>query len=229
MKLKINKKLEALVNYIDKEDRVADIGCDHAYLLIASVLEKHIQMGIGIDVKPGPLSAGRENIFKFGLEDRLDLRLGNGLEPLEVGEVSTVVIAGMGGYSIVEILEKNLSKLVSFDKLILQPMTEKGTVRRFLKKHGWTLVAETLVVADHIYVIMVAKKGEWLWNDDFLYEVGPFLYEEKGPLYEAYINYEIKTLEGILDGVSKGESNDFLLKRKADTLEKIKKWEAYKQ
>ena len=228
MKLKINKKLEALVACIETDNVVADIGCDHAYLLIESVFKKQIKKGIGVDVKKGPLDSGETNINRFGLGDILSLRLGNGLEPISLNEVNTVVIAGMGGYTIVDILEKSLSKVNNLDKLILQPMTEFGLVRKFLKDNSWVITEEKLVEDDHLYVIIVARKGQWLWTDEFLLEVGPLLYEKKGPLYEKYVNYELETLEKILEGVLKGAENPSLNRRKADTIEKIKRWEAYR-
>ena len=228
MKLKINKKLEALVNFIKSEDRVADIGCDHAYLLIESVFKKQIKKAIGVDVKKGPLEGGQTNINRFGLSDVLTLRLGNGLEPISPNEVDTVVIAGMGGYTIVDILEKSLDKVNHLKKLILQPMTESVLVRLFLKNNGWVITEEQLVEEEHLYIIIVAEKGEWLWDDEFLLEVGPLLYDKKGPLYEKYIDYELKTLEVILKGVLKGDENPFLNQRKAETMKKIKRWEAYR-
>ena len=228
MKLRINKKLEVLVAFIEAGDVVADIGCDHAYLLIESVLKKQIKKGIGVDVKNGPLEGGQININKFGLEGVLTLRLGNGLEPILYKEVNTVVIAGMGGYTIVDILEKSLSKVNELDKLILQPMTESELVRKFLKNNGWTITEEKIIEDNYLYVIIVARRGKWIWEDDFLLEIGPLLFEKKGPLYEKYIDYEVKTLQDILKGVSKGTENAFLKQRKKDTIEKIKMWEGYR-
>ena len=225
IKLKINKKLEALVAFIEIDDVIADIGCDHAFLLIESVLKKQIKKGIGVDAKNGPLDSGKININKFGLEGILTLRLGNGLEPILYKEVNTVVIAGIGGYTIVDILEKSLNKVNKLDKLILQPMTKSELVRKFLKNNGWVITEEKIIEEDHLYVIIIARRGKWIWEDDFLLEIGPLLFEKKGTLYKKYINYELKKLECVLRGVSKGVENAFLKKRKKDTIKKIKIWE----
>lgn len=221
MKLRIKE----LLSYLKKGDRVADIGCDHGYLLIEGIKQGVLLSPIGVEKQKGPYNRCLDNLKKHGLE--ADIRLGDGLKPLKEGEVDTLVIAGMGGSTIVDILKGQENLLKGFKQIILQPMNGFSKIRVYLKDSGFTLVSENILEDKFSYLFMVFKKGEWQWSDPFMLEIGPFIYENRkvlGRLYLEYVERKIKSLEAIKQGLKKG--NDEEVQGKKDELEvSLKKWE----
>jgi tRNA (adenine22-N1)-methyltransferase len=131
---KYSDRILKIASYVGRGETVADIGPDHGYLaewLIRNGISPRVIMS---DVAEGPLLIARRNAERY-LRDasQADFRLGDGLAPLERGEVDTVVIAGMGGESIIEMLGADPDKTRSFGKYILQPRTKVGLLREWLE------------------------------------------------------------------------------------------------
>ena len=106
----LSKRLESLIKYIDKNDKLIDIGCDHGLIDIYLVKNNIINSIIISDIHEGALKAGQENVKKHHLEKQIDARLGNGLEVLKQDEViDTVLISGMGTSTILKILNNKTS------------------------------------------------------------------------------------------------------------------------
>ena len=100
----IRPRLQKIVTMTPICDSVADIGTDHGYALISLLKENRIKSGIASDNKKKPLEKARRNATAEGVMDSITFRRGNGLETLTPGEVNGVIIAGMGGQLIKEIL-----------------------------------------------------------------------------------------------------------------------------
>ena len=102
--------------------------------------------------------------------EKIDLRLGDGLEPLDCFEVDTVVMAGIGGNLIVNIMEWNLEKTISFKKFILQPRNNGGGLRRFLYEHGFLIEKLEIVPEDKRYceimTVLSPKSDEYTGRID---------------------------------------------------------------
>lgn len=123
---------------------VADVGCDHAHTCIWLVKHGEVPRAVAMDVRPGPLSHAEANIRLYGLCEKIETRLSDGLEALEAGETDTIIIAGMGGTLTVQILERGLDKAKAAKELILQPQSDLGLVRRFLREHGFIISEEKM-------------------------------------------------------------------------------------
>ena len=122
--------------------RLADIGTDHAYLPIELCLSGRIPCALACDINLMPLQSARENIAKYGLSQRIQTRLSDGLKEVSPDEIDDIVIAGMGGELIRDILSaapwvKDGSKL-----LILQPMTHHDDLIKWLYQNGFELVCQ---------------------------------------------------------------------------------------
>ena len=128
--------------------RVADIGCDHAHTGIWLIQNGIASKVIAMDVRKGPLEKAHENLKLYGLEGTIETRLSDGLEKLNEGEADTVIIAGMGGTLTVEILKKGLEKIAAARELILQPQSDIGMVRRFLRENGFSITQEKMCKED---------------------------------------------------------------------------------
>jgi tRNA (adenine22-N1)-methyltransferase len=115
--------------YVSAGERVADIGSDHGYLPVWLAREGISPFIVATDIAHGPLQAARGNTEQY---ESVECRLGDGLGPLSHGEVDTVVIAGMGGETIIDIMESDPAKTASFAKYVLQPRTKIAELRAWL-------------------------------------------------------------------------------------------------
>jgi tRNA (adenine22-N1)-methyltransferase len=157
---RLSARLYAIARYIPSGSRMADIGTDHAYLPAHLRLQNKICSAVCGEINPGPLRSARELVERLRLTEDVDVRQGNGLDVLQPDEVDVVVIAGMGGALICNILENGTEKLASVHRLILQPNVASHLVRTWLVENGWCLVAEEMVEeGGRKYEILVAVRG----------------------------------------------------------------------
>ncbi len=196
-------RLAALVACVPQGARLADIGTDHAYLPIELVQENIIVSAVAGDVHLGPYKAAKEHVEGLKLEEKISVRLGNGLAVLYPGEVDTAVIAGMGGQTILEILNNNPEVVISLKRLVLQPMVAAAAVRRWLNENGWCLVEEQLVQEDgRLYEIIVAEQGISSACESVMYDIGQKLWDEKSSLLTLHIDQLIAQTKRVLGEMS---------------------------
>lgn len=166
----LSKRMEAVVNMVSPQSfTIADVGCDHAYVSIALMQRKMADKVIAMDVRTGPLDIAGRNVADAGYSNRIDIRLGDGLEKLEPGEADAIIIAGMGGLLMKGILERGLQILMNEKKrpvLILQPQSDLKEVRMFLFSHAYHIVCETMLVEDGKYYTVM--KAEPVALDDYV-------------------------------------------------------------
>ena len=102
--IKLSKRMKAVSSMVTPGGMLADIGTDHGYVPISLVQRKKVKRAIAMDVNIGPLQRANEHIREFKLEEYIETRLSDGVEKLEVGEVDSILIAGMGGELVIRIL-----------------------------------------------------------------------------------------------------------------------------
>ena len=151
----LGPRLKTVANLVRKESRVADIGTDHAYL-VAHLLKKEIcTYGYACDINQNPLRKAFDTIKGHQLEDRAELVLCDGLEGLKKDLVDDIVIAGMGGETIISILENCSWSADDSKHYVLQPMTKASLLRRFLYENGFEIQDEVAVLdSSHVYTVM---------------------------------------------------------------------------
>ncbi|MEN6413344.1 MAG: class I SAM-dependent methyltransferase [Veillonellales bacterium] len=203
--MRLRERLNAIAALVPKGARLADIGTDHAYLPITLIQKQQISWAIAGEVHAGPYQSAKETIERLGLQEKIMLRLGDGLSVVTPGEVDTAVIAGMGGTTIVAILSGQLSVARSLNRLILQPMIGAAAVRRWLLANGWCICEESLVVEEsRLYEMIAAEPGTSPVIEPILYEVGPILWQKRPPLLAAHIEQLISRTNRILQAMSAG-------------------------
>ena len=155
----ISSRLKSLVKYVDNNDKVIDIGCDHALLDVFLVKNKIVNNIIVSDVSSNALEQGINNIRKYNLEDYIDARVGNGLEVLkDTDNVDTIIISGMGTSTILEIL--NNKYLYNIKKLIIQSNRDYYELRRDVVKLGFVINEEEVIIDnDKLYINIVFIRG----------------------------------------------------------------------
>lgn len=171
--MKLTPRLEAIAELIEPNCRVADVGSDHGYLAV------HLyRAGLGIkpiasDVNAGPVENAKQTLYEEGLEDEIEVRLGGGLQPYEVGETDIAVIAGMGGILIKEILMESLDKVRAMKYLVLQPMTQQPFLRQWLVENNFEIFNERYVVEGlKYYEIFCVKSGHMPVCDEIALDIG---------------------------------------------------------
>lgn len=220
---KLSKRLEVVANYIKDNSKVIDIGCDHGLLSIyLAGIYKNINI-IASDVNKNALSSAVKNIKEAKLEDRIETRLGSGLEVVSPEEIDTVVIAGMGSNTIVGILKYAKDKLINVDNIIVQSNTDLYFLRKNITSIGYYIEDEVLVEDKGIiYTVIKFTKGRKKYNYKELY-LGPILLEKNDKLFKKKNDKELKTMQMINKNITKGHYLYRLkIKRNIKILEKIK-------
>lgn len=192
--IKLSKRLASIASNIDKEDKVVDIGCDHGYLSIYLKAVNGNKVVIATDINENALNMAKKNINKNSM--LIETRLGNGLDVIKHNEVDTIIISGMGGNTILNILKKN--KLKYIKKIVIQSNTDIPLIRKYINKLGYTIKNEQLIIDKNIYYIIITfTKGKHKYTKKELY-FGPILLKENNDLFNEKKAIELNKLEEIL-------------------------------
>ena len=188
-------------------NRLCDVGCDHAFLPIALVQEGRIPAALAMDVREGPLAIAAGNVAEAGLDDRIETRLSDGLEALRPGEADTIVLAGMGGRLVLDILAKGIDVAQTVREWILQPQSDVAEVRRWLRLSGFAAADEEMVrERGKFYTILQVKTDGAplvLQEDAALADsFGAVLLEKRHPVLREFLEKEYGRIGHILDGLS---------------------------
>ncbi|MCM3111397.1 tRNA (adenine(22)-N(1))-methyltransferase [Lederbergia lenta] len=222
---KLSKRLDRVVSYVIPGSKIADIGSDHAYLPCYAIKHGVASRAVAGEVVEGPYQAAIQQVNSSGLKDLIDVRKGNGLAVIEAGEVDCIVIAGMGGALITEILETGKEKLEGVKRLILQPNLAANNIRRWMLENEWQLIHENILCEDNkSYEVLVAEKGNpYLPYTDEKKEIllGPYLLQEKNEIFQHKWLQEIQQWEKILQHLKSSEENEANRRKQNELLEKI--------
>ena len=171
----ITPRLKAIINNVTCP-KIADIGTDHAYIPIFLTEKKLADKIIATDINEGPLAVARENINKKGQSEKIETRLGGGLSVINAGEVDEIIIAGMGGILISEILDNDIDTAKK-SRLVLQPMNAQYELRKYLLSHGFKIISEDIAVEGFkVYNIIIAESGKMQpFETDFEYQIPKYL------------------------------------------------------
>lgn len=196
--MELSKRLQTVADMIKSQGAVADIGTDHAYIPIYLMMSGKIEHAIAMDVKKGPLLRAKENIEAYKLEDKIEVRLSDGLEKLKDSEADAIVIAGMGGALMARILADGAHAVFTKKELILQPQSEIYKVRRQLHKMGYQIKEEKMLIEEgKFYTVIRAVGGEEKYEKDIDYDYGAYLLEQKNEVLHLFLEKELSSCEKI--------------------------------
>ena len=201
--MKLSKRLESITEFIEEEDKIIDIGCDHA-LLDIYLKEKYPDIKvIASDITEGAIKQAKKNIKKHNLEDAIDLRKGDGLNIVDASEFDTIVISGMGYHTIVKILN-NSERMKNVKKIIIQSNTDVVKLRKSIIRLGYKISREKLVEDKEIvYTIIEFVPGKEKYDYKQIY-FGPRLMENKDELFNDYYHKKLLKYENLLLQLPKG-------------------------
>jgi len=157
--INISKRLQLVASFIPDNSYIIDVGCDHALLDIYLATTLNNIKILATDINQNPLKSAKTNIKKYNLENKIKIEQKNGINNLDK-EVDTVVIAGMGGILISNIL-KNKNNLKNIKNIIVSPNNEFPCVRKTLIKNGYFIEKEELLIEKNkTYLVIKAIKGK---------------------------------------------------------------------
>ncbi len=224
--IELSLRMKTVADMVIPGSRVCDIGCDHAFVSIYLVANGIADRVIASDVRTGPCAIARDNISRWGMDDRIDLRLGDGLGTVEPGETDSIIIAGMGGILITDILESGKAVVGSAGQLVLQPQSEIEHVRKYIYDNGWNISDEKMLVdAGKYYVVMNvdlkntagSRKNCDTGNDasghnpdmqEIYFKYGYTLLNSHSTVLKSYLENQRNTVKKILAGLEKSETDN---------------------
>lgn len=197
--IKISKRLEKIASFVPQNSKVIDIGCDHGLLDIYLYQKGVSKKIIATDINEQALQNAITNIKNNKLDNVIETRIGNGLDPLQANDnIDTIIISGMGAHTIVGILKNNLNKLQKINNIIIQSNTKLEFLRKEITKLGYVISDEDIIEENKkTYIIEKFVKGKKIYNKKELY-FGPILLQKNATTFINYKNKELEKLKIIL-------------------------------
>lgn len=206
----LTPRLKKIADMIHPCDCVADIGTDHGYLPVFLCGVEKCKTAIASDVNEGPLKRAEATVSQHKMKDRISLRLGSGAETLTPGETDAIVIAGMGGLLIGELLKASPDVFAKANQIILQPMSSIPELREELYQMGYSILEEVLVPEEeklyHILSVIPKRETEDFSSLDFL--LGRCLCQNKPEYFDRYIQKELLRQSRKVAGLKKAKEVD---------------------
>ena len=197
--LALQPRLHLLARLVPEGCRLTDVGTDHGYLPVALLQQGRIAAAIASDIGAEPLEHARRTAMQYGV-DGMDFRLCAGLSGVAPEETDVIVIAGMGGETIISILQDAPWTADGQHRLLLQPMTKAAALRHWLADNGYTFTDEHLVKdKGRIYPILCVKGGVFRPLTEAEALCGVLLADD--PLYAAYLTEHITKLRRSAEGL----------------------------
>lgn len=139
----INNRLLACIDLI-QGDFLCDVGTDHGLLPVYAIQKQIVRQAIACDIGKQPLDSARSTVEKYHLCDQIQLVLSDGLQKISGEKLTDIVVAGMGGETILHILE-TCPFSTEQKHFILQPMTKAELLRAWLYANGYKIQKEICV------------------------------------------------------------------------------------
>lgn len=208
--IRLSKRLEAIFRLVPPSGGVVDVGTDHGFIPLALLLSGFSGPLYATDINPGPLSSAKRLAAAHGAEDKISFLLCDGLSALEGGDISTVVIAGMGGETIASILSAAPWTREGNRLLILQPMSKADRLRGWLQENGYKVTSESLVDDGPLYELMTVSGGSGPPLSPAELLTGRFAQICADPLFPAKLDEHIAKAQRAVNGLSSSTAPDKL-------------------
>ncbi len=206
--MQLSPRLSKIASLVPECHTLADVGTDHGYIPLVCLKQGIAKHAIAMDINPMPLKRAQDNFIKHGCMPRSELRLSNGLAELKSGEADVIVIAGMGGPLICDIIKNGTHAIGNDTLLLLQPMIAPMELRSFLFANGYSVCDEYVVREDNKYYnIMTVRRGVAQPTDELIY-IGANLAVNSADTVGDYLDYKIRVCQSIIKGHSRSARPD---------------------
>lgn len=185
----LSNRLNACAELVRRDSRLCDVGTDHGYVPAYLVQNKIIKSAVACDINEGPLSSCRQLVTDLALDEKITCILSNGLENVDCNSVDDILIAGMGGELIADILSR--CKWASQKHIIINPMTHPEIARQWLYSNGFDIINDIIVNdGNHYYNVIDAEYiGEVCQHDKIDYFIGNIKDFSKKEYFIHLLNY----------------------------------------
>lgn len=224
--IRLKPRLQTAADMVRDGSRVADIGTDHAYLPTALILSGKIPSAVAADLRKGPLENAEETVRNNSVEDRVQLRLSDGLKCVSPDDADDIVIAGMGGILISEILSAAEWVKNEKYKLILQPQSHDEDVRKYLFENGFSITDEKACFEDgKVYICIGAVyTGTVSSHSEAEIMFGDFL-GRSDEASRAFIDKKMKRIQARLSALISHGGDEDERQRLEEIIKEVKKWQ----
>lgn len=222
--MQLSKRLQMVADQVLSGGVLADIGCDHGFTSIYLVSNSRVRKAIAMDVREGPLGRAAEHVAESGLQEQIKLRLSDGLEQLQPGEADTILISGMGGALMEQILRAHPEVTKAARELVLSPQSEVYRIRTCLHELGFRIAGEDMVQdMGKYYVVLRAVPGTEHYLQAVEYTYGRDLIRQKHPVFRQYMEAEKCRVANILAQFPLGSDAERLeqLRQEADAIDLV--------
>lgn len=222
--IKLSPRLSAVAALAGSGGSVIDVGTDHGYLPVYFIRSGLFRRVAASDINPGPLQSAKSSAREHGVEGRIEFYLSDGLRDVP-DTFDTVVIAGMGGETMVDIISE--CPWIGEARLILQPQSKYAKLESWLHEMGF--VCERAVLTEDAGKLYAAFSGvRGAGGFDLLRA----LKDRRDPLLRKCLEREQMRLLRAASGMERGgrrgsgEYNTLLmeLKKLEDSLSEVEKW-----
>ena len=218
--MKLSKRLSVIKEMVPS-GVVADVGSDHGKLIISLLEDKVILKGYGIENKKAPFSRLEKAIEDAHAKEQLTALFSDGISELP-SDVDVVVIAGMGGHLIINILESHPEKLTNVKSIVVDAHNSVDKVRKSIVSLGYFIKDEKVVFEDDIYYEIIRfDKGESKSLDELDYEFGPILRREKSDLFRQKYQTMLVDLKTLLSKDNLPQTRRDEINRQIERLESV--------
>lgn len=211
----MKKRLDGLVNFVEEGKIVADIGSDHGITAIKIFEEKRPRKVIATDISENSLEKLREKLRNNPNLD-IETKVTDGIEDLKDYGLENIIISGMGGYLIADIIKEGLDVARGCERLILQANNSLEHLRRFLRSKDFSILDEVMVYEEGKYytIILASPLGPKEDYSPLDYKYGKKLKEKKDPVFIDYLDFRLRELGLIYENIKNIDTRAANLRRK---------------
>ena len=216
----LSERLTAIYKMVPK-GIAADIGADHGKLMIALFEGGIVTHGYAVENKKGPYTRLLKALQERNLEDDIVPLFSDGIKDLPEA-VRTVIIAGMGGNNIIDILKKYPKKTEQITTLIIDAHTAIPKVRREISNMGFVIADEKMVREDDVFyeIIKFIKADKAVYGDKDI-EFGPILRNEKSATFKEKYQSRITEINKLLNNKDLPKGRAIELSKEKERIESV--------
>ncbi len=199
---KLSNRLATIAFLAENYERVADVGTDHGYIPVRLLQTGKVKLVVASDINSGPLEHAKQTAAENGITEGIEFAVSDGISHLQKGDVDAIIIAGMGGETIVKILSGSDWVSDGAQKLILQPMTKIEELISWLCKNGF-YISDAILAEDDgdLYLIVCAEAGHAPEPSAAGLYAPAKLLINKDPLLDRYLDMLISKLSRAAKGM----------------------------
>lgn len=219
--MELSLRMRAIATFAKEADIVADIGCDHGFVTAALIEDYGAKQVIACDISEKSLQKAKKLVWEHNLVQSVDFYVADGLSALTDKPPDCVIIAGMGGLLIRDILERNIKTAKRAQKLVLAPQGNEYELRTFLYENGFMIYDEAIVYDEgKYYQVIAAREGKGICPEEIYLRYGYYPAKRGERLQKEFLQRKLLETEMIMEKAHRGK-NTVSYKEKQELHRKI--------